>query len=150
MRRSRCYEREEGLILRRRPPDEFGGLTGEHVGVEVFGFAAVGDHFTVLVDAVVVELLSVQLAVPFTPARRYVGGVILAVTVEVFAKVGGPVALLLQAGGDRTLLESLVAKLLESTIRGLVALYAVVVVFSKEIPCSTSREFRLGICWAEA
>ena len=45
-------------------------LLREDVGEEVFGLASVGDHLTVLVDLVVVELLFVKLTVPLVPAGR--------------------------------------------------------------------------------
>src|SRR4028119_2394674 len=124
---SRGHVGEEGLVLRCRPPNEVAGLLGENVGEEVPFLAAVGDLLTVLVDAVVVELLPVELAVPLVPARRDVGPVPPPVTVEVFAEESGPVAALLKAGGYRILFGPIVTELLEASGRGTVALYAAVV-----------------------
>src|SRR5918997_1919236 len=120
----RSYIGEERLVLRGRSPDEVSRFFGEDVGEEVLFLAAVGDYLAVLVDPVVVELLSVQLAVPLIPTGRDVGRITGWIAVEVLAEEGGLVATLLQACSDRILLQPLVAKLLEAPIGGLVALYA--------------------------
>jgi len=50
-------------------------LLREYIGEEIPGFAAVGDDLAVLINAVIVELLFVELAVPLVPAGRDVGRV---------------------------------------------------------------------------
>src|SRR5918997_404667 len=120
---------EEGLLHRRRPPHEVARFFGEDVGEEVLGLAAVGDYLAVLVEPVVVELLSVQLAVPLVPTRREVAWTLVArITVEVLAEEGGLVAAILQSDGDGVLLVSLGEELFEAPIGGRVSPHVVVVI----------------------
>src|SRR5918997_2143031 len=110
---------EERLILRGRPPHEVGRFFGEDVGEEILGLAAVGDYLTVLVYVVVVELLTVQLAVPLVPTGRDVARTHVArITVEVLAEEGGLVAALRQSDGDGVFLVPLGEKPLEAPIGG--------------------------------
>ncbi len=122
------HVREEGLVLWSRSPNEVGGLSGEDVGKEVPFLAAVGYFFAILVDAIVVELLPIQLAVPLVPARRDVGRVAAGVPVEILAEEGSLVTLLLQADGDGVLLVPLLDELLKAPGRVVVAYHVVVVV----------------------
>jgi hypothetical protein len=73
MRCCRSNVHKEGLGIWGGTLCEIRHLPREDVGEEVFFLAAVGDLLSILVDSVIVELLSVELAVPLVPARRDVG-----------------------------------------------------------------------------
>jgi len=128
VRSRRVYVGEEGSVLRRRLPHKVRRFVGEDVGEEVLFLAAVGDYLAVLVDPVVVELLSVEFAVPLVPARRDVSGITGRIAVEVLAEEGGPVADPLQAHTNRVFFVTLGEELLEASVRWLIAQYVVVVI----------------------
>src|SRR5215216_1154953 len=125
--RCRGHVSEEGLVFGRRAADEIGGVPREDVGEVVFFLATVGDDLPVLVQLVVVILETARLGVPLVPARRDVARVVRTVAVQVLADQGGPVAVLLQAGGDRVFLQPLIAELLKASYWALVASHVVVV-----------------------
>ena len=128
MWRRRCNVHKEGSGIGGGTLCKIRSLPGEDVGEEVFGLIPVGDLLSVFVDSVVVELLVVQFAVPFVPARWDVGRVVRRVPVQVLAEEGGLVAGFLQANGDEVLLVPLGDELLKAPIRRLIAQYVVVVI----------------------
>jgi hypothetical protein len=127
VRSRRGYVGEERLVLRRRPLHEVRRLAGEHVREEVLGLSTVRDLLAILVEAVIVQLLVLELAVPLIPAWWRGGRVFRGIPVQVLAEESSPVASLLKANADRILLVPLGEELLKPSIWRPVASHVVVV-----------------------